>query len=115
MERTLRGAGIGVVSMEKEDSVEPADQAHTVYHCAAGHTFIVPFAWDAEIPETWQCRCGSVACLESYDGDFSELQQERQRTHWDMLLERRTMAELEVLLDERLALLRSGRARLASA
>ena len=27
------------------------------------------------------------------------------RTHWDMLLERRTIAELEDLLEERLALL----------
>jgi hypothetical protein len=32
------------------------------------------------------------------------------RTHWDMLLERRSIAELEALLDERLALLRSGSA-----
>ena len=31
------------------------------------------------------------------------------RTHWDMLMERRTTAELEELLEERLALLRSGR------
>ena len=27
------------------------------------------------------------------------------RTHWDMLLERRTIADLEALLEERLALL----------
>jgi hypothetical protein len=31
------------------------------------------------------------------------------RTHWDMLMERRTTAELEELLAERLELLRSGR------
>jgi hypothetical protein len=31
------------------------------------------------------------------------------RTHWDMLMERRTTAELEELLQERLELLRSGR------
>ena len=30
------------------------------------------------------------------------------RTHWDMLLERRSIDELKVLLDERLKLLRSG-------
>ena len=30
------------------------------------------------------------------------------RTHWDMLRERRTVGELEELLAERLALLRSG-------
>jgi hypothetical protein len=31
------------------------------------------------------------------------------RTHWDMLLERRTIEDLEVLLQERLELLRDGR------
>ena len=32
-----------------------------------------------------------------------------QRTHWDMLLERRSEEELQVLLDQRLALLRAGK------
>ena len=31
------------------------------------------------------------------------------RTHWDMLLERRTRAELEELLEERLTVLRQRR------
>lgn len=33
------------------------------------------------------------------------------RTHWDMLLERRSMEELEDLLNEQLGLLREGRLR----
>ncbi|MGB7425370.1 MAG: RNA polymerase-binding protein RbpA, partial [Ornithinimicrobium sp.] len=32
-----------------------------------------------------------------------------QRTHWDMLLERRSIPELEELLEERLTLLRQRR------
>ena len=32
-----------------------------------------------------------------------------QRTHWDMLLERRSIPELEELLEERLTLLRESR------
>ena len=39
----------------------------------------------------------------------------KQRTHWDMLLERRTIEDLEVLLEERLGLLRSGQLRRRSA
>jgi hypothetical protein len=35
------------------------------------------------------------------------------RTHWDMLLERRSVAELEVLLDERLEQLAERRAEIA--
>ena len=34
--------------------------------------------------------------------------QKPQRTHWDMLLERRSIPELEELLDESLEILRSG-------
>ena len=35
------------------------------------------------------------------------------RSHWDMLLERRSVAELEELLNERLELLRERRAEIA--
>jgi hypothetical protein len=35
------------------------------------------------------------------------------RTHWDMLLERRSVAELEVLLNERLELLAERRREIA--
>ena len=37
------------------------------------------------------------------------------RSHWDMLLERRTRAELEELLQERLELLRARRGQTAKA
>jgi hypothetical protein len=43
------------------------------------------------------------------DGEKPELKEEKPaRTHWDMLRERRSIAELEDLLAERLNLLRSG-------
>jgi len=43
------------------------------------------------------------------DGERPELKEEKPpRTHWDMLRERRSIAELEDLLAERLNLLRSG-------
>ena len=115
MDRALRGAGIGAVSMESEDGVEFAERVATAYCCEKGHTVIVPFALGAEVPDTWQCRCGTPARLGLCEDETDDLQQRRTRTHWDMLLERRTMPELEQLLEERLALLRAGRARLASA
>ena len=53
--------------------------------------------------------------MESEDGvEFAEDEPEPDepkktpRTHWDMLLERRKVDELEVLLNERLEALRSG-------
>ena len=52
-------------------------------------------------------RCGAES-LRS-DGERPELKEEKPtRTHWDMLRERRSIAELEDLLAERLNLLRAG-------
>jgi hypothetical protein len=62
---------------------------------------------EADVPALWECRCGEQALRE--DTDRPEAKPTKPaRTHWDMLMERRTTAELEVLLAERLALLRSG-------
>jgi hypothetical protein len=68
------------------------------------------FSAEAEIPSLWECpRCGAES-LRS-DGERPELKEEKPaRTHWDMLRERRSIAELEDLLAERLDLLRSGAA-----
>jgi hypothetical protein len=71
----------------------------------------VVFAADAEIPETWESpKAGVEGVLLDADGkpvvrDAAE--GKAPRTHWDMLLERRTRAELEELLEERLEFLRA--------
>jgi hypothetical protein len=63
---------------------------------------------EADIPAQWECpRCGAVAL--SVDGIQPEAKNEKPaRTHWDMLLERRSEKELEEILKERLELLRDG-------
>ena len=68
---------------------------------------------DAEAPATWECRLhGSISKL--VDGYEPEQKKAKPpRTHWDMLLERRSVADLEVLLNERLELLRERRAEIA--
>ena len=71
------------------------------------------FAADADIPEIWESpRSGQEGRLVAEDGSLVEMEQvetKAPRTHWDMLLERRTRAELEELLQERLTILRSRR------
>ena len=68
----------------------------------------MPFSIEAEVPAIWDCHCGTVAVLRH--GAKPEPRNEKvQRTHWDMLLERRTIGELEDLLDERLEVLRASR------
>ena len=78
------------------------------YECPNGHKIELPFSVEAEIPPTWECRCGADALL--VGGAVPEAKQvKHQRTHWDMLLERRSIPELEELLEERLTLLRESR------
>jgi len=107
-ERALRGARLGGQSFEDERGVEMAPRQDIAYDCERGHTFTIPFADDAQVPVQWECpRCGAVG--QQVDGVQPEAEKEKPvRTHWDMLLERRSIPELEQILAERLELLRGG-------
>ncbi|MDO5079679.1 RNA polymerase-binding protein RbpA [Buchananella hordeovulneris] len=114
-ERALRGMKIGAYSLESEEGVAFAPRVRHEYQCPEGHTTLVPFADDAEIPQVWDCKCGEQAFLVGGQVPEPEKPAKPTRTHWDMLLERRSIEELEALLEERLALLRSGEMRRRSA
>lgn len=108
-ERTLRGMSIGARSMESEENVEYAPRLTVQYACPNGHDLSLPFSVDAEIPATWECSiCGAQALRLNHEMPAADENVKQPRTHWDMLLERRSIAELEELLQERLQLLRSG-------
>ncbi|GAA1783578.1 MULTISPECIES: RNA polymerase-binding protein RbpA [Agromyces] len=112
-DRSLRGMRIGAQSLQSEDGVVFADRAEHTYRCeACGHETVMTFSADAELPETWECRqCGAAATLlvDSKPVEIDRSGEKVARTHWDMLLERRTRAELEELLEERLTYLRARR------
>ena len=108
-DKSLRGTRLGAQSLESEQGVEPAARTLAEYHCPRGHVTRVPFSVEAEVPSLWECKCGEEALLVNGERPVAKPTKPA-RTHWDMLLERRSIAELEVLLDERLALLRSGSA-----
>jgi hypothetical protein len=107
-ERTLRGARLGGQSFEDERGIEFAARQNVGYACTQGHDFEVTMAAEADVPAVWECpRCGAEAL--SKDGSTPEAKNEKPaRTHWDMLLERRSVKELEDILTERLELLRGG-------
>ena len=106
-DRSLRGTRLGAQSMENDVGVEPAPRQMAEYLCPDGHITVLPFSVEADVPALWECRCGKEGLLR--DADRPDAKPGRPvRTHWDMLLERRTVAELEDLLTERLTLLRSG-------
>jgi RNA polymerase-binding protein len=107
-ERALRGSRLGAQSYETDAGIEMAPRQSVTYDCARGHRFAMPFSLEADVPEVWECTvCGSEALR--MDGTRPEPKAGKPaRTHWDMLLERRSVKELEVLLAERLEQLRAG-------
>jgi hypothetical protein len=78
------------VSYETEHVGELAPRQVVAYVCPVGHRTSVPLAEEADAVAPEPKAVKPV------------------RTHWDMLLERRTMGELEALLAERLAAVREA-------
>jgi hypothetical protein len=107
-ERSLRGARLGAQSFEDERGVEMAPRQEVTYVCDDGHTFVVTMAEEAEVPAEWEDpKTGQLGRR----ADVDEVEQKAEkpvRTHWDMLMERRSIPELEDLLTERLEMLRAG-------
>jgi len=112
-DRSLRGIRLGAQSLQSEEGVVFMERRETTYKCdTCGSITTLMFAADAEAPQTWECRsCGAEAVLR-VDGETitpDATDEKVARTHWDMLMERRTRAELEELLEERLAFIRARR------
>ncbi|QPK82107.1 RNA polymerase-binding protein RbpA [Schaalia sp. ZJ405] len=111
-DRALRGMQIGAKSMESEEGVVFADRFTVRYLCSNGHEFVVTLSTEATVPATWECRCGGAAEL---IGETEEDEDQKPikpvRTHWDMLRERRSLEELDIVLQEQLTMYREGRLR----
>jgi len=118
----LRGYGMSTRSFETDTNVVGAPVHPELYHCPAGHVLTLNFAAEAdEVPDTWDCpKCGRTAHRDETaarrasltEGDLSVPTMSPRtmvasKTPWDMLRERRTMAELEELLRERLEFFRN--------
>ncbi len=108
-ERALRGTRLGATSYENDRNTDLAPRQEIAFDCPKGHHFTVPFAAEAEVPATWECRvCGAVSFTSA--GDLPTPKKVKPpRSHWDMLRERRSIADLEQVLAERLALIRGER------
>ncbi|GAB3178426.1 RNA polymerase-binding protein RbpA [Nesterenkonia halophila] len=107
-DRSLRGMRLGAQSMETEQGVEPAPRQEVQYVCEDGEKISVTFAAEAEVPPTWTSPTGKEGVL--VDGSKPDDTPDKPaRTHWDMLLERRSTEELEDILTERLKKLRERR------
>ena len=122
MIQLIRGTRLGSVSCETPDTVRGVAVQTCEYRCDRGHQMRLTFAADAQVPGTWTCTFdGSEAALSTPGVTPAEPETalvggpgfgrgRPGRTHWQMLRERRSIDDLEDLLTERLALLRSGSA-----
>jgi hypothetical protein len=112
-DRSLRGMRLGTQSLQSEEGVEFSPRKKSVYRTPDGNTFEVVFSAEADIPEVWESpKSGQEGVLLDAAGvavESDQVELKAPRSHWDMLLERRTRAELEELLQERLEFLRARR------
>lgn len=110
-DRSLRGMRLGAQSLQSEEGVTFSPRTKSTYQLSDGSTFEMTFAADAEIPQVWESpKNGREGILIAADGKpvvVDEIESKVPRSHWDMLLERRTRVELEELLQERLDYLRA--------
>src|ERR1700680_2513184 len=97
-ERALRGTRLGATSYENDRNTDLAPRQDVAFDCPNGHHFSVPFAAEAELPATWECRvCGAIAIAATGESP-SPKKAKPPRSHWDMLMERRTVEDLEAVL-----------------
>jgi hypothetical protein len=95
-----------------DDLVAPAETRDVTYRCSSGHGFVIRFFAEADmLPYRWDCRtCSEPAHTDDPAAVVVPTSRRgvgRTKTPWQQLRERRSIAELEALLDERLRLLRT--------
>jgi hypothetical protein len=113
-QQAIRGTSLGTYSLESDRDVELFERVFSSFRCANGHNFEIPFAVDAELPDSWECRLCSSPARRIIDGQEVAITLEAAntpRSHFEMLLERRSREELEELLQERLTEMRERRAK----
>jgi len=101
----MRGSRLGAVSYETERNHDLAPRQIARYRTENGEEFEIPF----EIPGTWLCRNGMEGTVIKGGDPAQPKKVKAPRTPWDMLRERRSIEELEELLNERLEIIKSRR------
>ena len=109
--RAMRGSRLGAVSYETDRNDNLAPRQIARYRTENGEEFDIPLADDAAIPGTWECRNGMEGRLIEGGELAGPKKVKVPRTPWDMLRERRSIEQLEELLQERLEIIKSRRGR----
>lgn len=130
MADNLRGSRMGATSLENVRGAVLADTLTHTYDCPFGHEVRVTMAADAVPPAAWACpnhgRPSALVVTAQTprapvlaDGEEPPTTGRQRKTGpprvsktpWEMLLERREIADLDELLTERLDVLKARRTR----
>jgi hypothetical protein len=106
--RTSTAGSAGGVRGAGEHADVYAARTQVGFTCPGDHLFDLTFAHDADVPTQWDCpRCGQMASRG--DGTPAVVPPTKPLlSHWDRLLQRRSMAELEALVADRLREIRQA-------
>lgn len=104
----LPGRVPGVWSVHRADRLEPpAPRQDVTYVCGRGHEFTITLTAGIEPPPSWDCRCGAHAARPGTADAASAAAignaEAEQKRHKRLVHERRSAAELEQILADRLA------------
>jgi hypothetical protein len=97
-----------------------AASREVTYRCLVGHDLTMRFSAEARVPQLWECAVhrqnaplADPAVVEAAGAalaeEFAVATGHVPKTHWEHVMERRTVPELEDLLAERLVFLRARR------
>ena len=112
MSESMRGMRLGSQSLESDRGVVFEPRVAVDFLCANNHKISLFFSQEAVLPEVWDCTSCSLPAIRLVNGSpiqVTTIAADEKRSHYDMVLERRTRAELEELLDEKLAQIRERR------
>ena len=115
-DKRLRGTRLGSISTETEEGVEFVERQNVTFRTEDGEEFTVTFMAGVELPYDWRSpktsnigrRLDEKGKPIEGDDPNAPAPTPPTVTHWEQLMKRRTIAELEVILEERIAEMRAN-------
>jgi hypothetical protein len=108
-QNAIRGSRVGAGPMGEAERGDAAPRQRVRYFCAHRHQVEIVFAFEAAVPDSWDCpKCGLPASRDS-DNPPPPPKIEPYKTHLAYVKERGSDAEAKEILDEALQTLRAKR------
>ncbi|MTA05983.1 MAG: RNA polymerase-binding protein RbpA, partial [Actinobacteria bacterium] len=112
--KRMQGTRLGSISSETEEGVEFVDRQNVTFRTADGEEFVVTFMTGVELPYDWRSpRSSNIG--RRLDAKGKPIQGDDPNaptpaaptvTHWEQLMKRRTIEELEIILHDRIIAMR---------